>query len=189
MAVHIANLKKHQMQIWWACSKILIFWICSMLQMNNAEPDISRAHYEAFKLIKEFAITKPEEILVADLAMALDVYVREEALIGAEARLLRNKRKGIIRISSTIQQPGRKRFAIAHELGHWKLHNEVLQICTEEDLHGPGSKTIEAEANALQVLCLCQVVCFLPIVLIHNQTSPSFSSLLKYSKLQSQPLL
>lgn len=151
-----------------------------MLQMNSTEPDIRRAHYEAFNLIKEFVITRPEEIQVADIAMALGIYVREETLIGAEARLLRNKRKGIIRISSAIQQPGRKRFAIAHELGHWKLHNEVLQICTEEDLRGPGSKTIEEEANAFAGALLMPSRMFSPYC---TDSQPDLSVILKLTEI------
>lgn len=130
--------------------------------MNSLQPDIGRAKYEAFLLTKEFAITQPEEIQLSDIAMALGIYIREETLVGAEARLVRNGPKGVIRINSAIQLIGRKRFTIAHELGHWRLHDVVFQVCTEEDLNGSGSKIIEVEANAFAGAFLMPTLIFSP---------------------------
>lgn len=77
------------------------------------------------------------------------VCVREGGLEGADARLLRSGDKGIIRVNSRIREVGRKRFAMAHELGHWKLHQGVSQYwdCSEKDMINYTGSPIEVEAN------------------------------------------
>jgi len=77
------------------------------------------------------------------------VLVREGGLEGADARLLRSGDKGIIRVNSNIRELGRRRFAMAHELGHWQLHQGVSQYwdCTEQDMVNYSGSTIEVEAN------------------------------------------
>ena len=70
--------------------------------------------------------------------MDRNVLVREGALSGSEAYLIRKGNKGIIRVRKDIPEAGRKRFAIAHELGHWEMHSEETQLkfCSEDDIGG-----------------------------------------------------
>lgn len=94
------------------------------------------ARQAAAELVKRFAFMKPDEIVIEDIAMACGVLVVEGGLHGSEARLVRKKDTGIIRVKADIPECGRKRFAIAHELGHWKLHSEISQfyLCSEADV-------------------------------------------------------
>jgi hypothetical protein len=67
-----------------------------------------------------------------------------------EARLVRNGEKGLIRVRQNISYPGQKRFAIAHELGHWELHKKDSQFfaCTSDDMVASYKKSPqEGEAN------------------------------------------
>jgi len=82
--------------------------------------------------------------------MARGVLVLEGKLHGCEARLVRKKDSGIIRVMDDIRNEGRKRFAVAHELGHWELHGEISQfhVCTEADLRNYSGSNPEIEANA-----------------------------------------
>jgi len=68
--------------------------------------------------------------------MARGVLVLEERLEGAEAHLLRTTGKGVMRVKAALPELGRKRFAIAHELGHWELHAHFLHgmVCTDMDM-------------------------------------------------------
>lgn len=53
-------------------------------------------------------------------------------------------------INSNIDSDGRKNFTLAHELGHYFVHTEQLNLkCTIDDLAdtSPHSETIEKEAN------------------------------------------
>ncbi len=64
-----------------------------------------------------------------------------------EARIIKyNHRAGIIRVSCH-QNEKRKRFSIAHELGHFYLHTALLYSCSSYDMINIDYK-IEAEANA-----------------------------------------
>jgi hypothetical protein len=80
----------------------------------------------------------------------MGVLVMEGRLDGAEARLLRKGSRGIMRVKADIPEPGHKRFAIAHELGHWLLHGSVSQVlaCTSEDMVAQYKESEpEIEAN------------------------------------------
>ncbi len=84
-----------------------------------------------------------------DIAMERGAYVRERLIDGAEAWLVRKNNRAIITVNSRVPERGRKRFAIAHELGHFELHSDSqLVICSEEDMFAWNeSKEQEIEAN------------------------------------------
>ena len=81
--------------------------------------------------------------------MERGAFVRERSLDGSEARLVRKGNLGIITVNSRIPEEGRKRFAIAHELGHFELHTvSQLILCAEEDMYAWNeNKAHEIEAN------------------------------------------
>jgi len=108
-----------------------------------------RASNGAKEIIKRLRIENASEIHVKDIAMELGAYVRERTLEGSEARLIRKGKLGIIAVNTAIPEEGRKRFAIAHELGHFELHrNSQLIFCTENDMCvWNEDKQQEIEAN------------------------------------------
>lgn len=59
--------------------------------------------------------------------MSLDVIVIEESLINCDGKIIFGKSKVIIKVNADIQFEGRKRFVIAHEIGHLIMHRH-LQI-------------------------------------------------------------
>ncbi len=89
--------------------------------------------------------------MLEDIAMMRGAYVLEGKLHGAEARLIRKGEHGVIRIRADLPELGRKRFAIAHELGHWELDGSVnqLSVCTADDISGSRTVASEVVANAL----------------------------------------
>jgi hypothetical protein len=76
------------------------------------------------------------------------VAVRAEPLGNFEGLLLRHQRLIVYRDS--IPEVGRRRFTIAHELGHWEMHPELnqLQACTVGDIHAYRGSAYELEATA-----------------------------------------
>ena len=99
---------------------------------------------------KLYGFSEPQDLVLEDLALARGVLVTEGPLAEMEARLLRSGDKGLIRIKQDIPEPGRKRFAIAHELGHWELHKDISQLfaCTSDDMIASYKKSDqEGEAN------------------------------------------
>ena len=112
--------------------------------------DLFAAREAARSVLKALHVTRPDQIVIEDLAMARGVFVREGPLEGAEARLLRKAGRGLIRVREDLPETGRKRFAAAHELGHWELHPAVSQwaLCTAEDIETYKASAPELEANA-----------------------------------------
>lgn len=112
------------------------------------EPNRMRAQSAAFRIWKELEHPDPCEILLEHLAASRGVFVQEGAIKGAEGRLIRKNGRGIIRASPNSRYPGRRRFTIAHELGHWELHNGQSQfLCSQEDMRDYGRSAMEVEAN------------------------------------------
>jgi Zn-dependent peptidase ImmA (M78 family) len=107
-----------------------------------------KAAAAAFRILSEFGFPHPREIDLKDLAMDRNVFVREGAIKGAEGRLLRKGKNGVIHIRRGIIPDGRRRFTIAHELGHWELHAAYSQfLCDAEDMRDYGRSPLEVEAN------------------------------------------
>jgi hypothetical protein len=115
-----------------------------------AEPDIDGARRAATKLIEDYAITDPAQISIHDIAFDRHVTVIEEDMTGAEGRLLRKGANGLIRVRPNPTYPGRVRFAIGHELGHWERHMNISQawLCSSRDIHAYSGSAAEIEANA-----------------------------------------
>lgn len=115
---------------------------------NDLDIKLRIAEDEANRLIEKYGISMAEHIRLKDIAYDLGVVVLEGALKGAAASLVRVGKNATIRISPSGSNE-RKRFSIAHELGHFVLnHGDSLQkICTEEDMHKWYKAHEETEAN------------------------------------------
>ena len=118
--------------------------------MMTQEPSKITPGARASKIWKKYGFTSPVDLVLEDLAMAHGVLVVEGRLDTADARLIRKGKRGLIRLKEDIPEPGRKRFAVAHELGHWVLHELVSQIlsCTSDDMVAKYKASVpEVEAN------------------------------------------
>ncbi|MGD0168506.1 MAG: ImmA/IrrE family metallo-endopeptidase [Smithella sp.] len=114
------------------------------------ELKIREAEKKASEIIQKFGIYHPDHIRLDDIAFALGVQIREGALYGAAARLIRVGSRAIIRLPNTESNEPRRRFSIAHELGHFTLNHEGMSleiICTENDMMNWYALDKETEAN------------------------------------------
>src|SRR5437588_7450623 len=90
------------------------------------------AERRADLLLSELQITDPVDIDIEAIAMTRSALVLDGGLSGAEARLTRSPKISFIRINAGVREPGRRRFAIAHELGHLLLQeNSQFALCTD----------------------------------------------------------
>ncbi|MEE9914013.1 MAG: ImmA/IrrE family metallo-endopeptidase [Deltaproteobacteria bacterium] len=108
------------------------------------------AEQKASEIIKEFGIYHPSHIRLHDIAFALGVQIKEGSLRGAAARLIRIGNRAVIRIPQTETNAPRRRFSIAHELGHFVLAHEGMAleiVCTEKDMMNWYDMDKETEAN------------------------------------------
>ena len=116
----------------------------------NPKPNRIIAAAEAEGLWSLYGLKSPKELVLEDVAMAQGILVTDGPLDSAAARLVRSGDMGIARISDRIREPGRRRFAISHEIGHWRLHKQVshLLACTDEDMVASAiGNVLEVEAS------------------------------------------
>lgn len=146
------------------------------MMLKSSTDNTSIARQAASELVKRFAFTKPDEIVIEDIAMACGVLVIEGRLKGCEARLVRRNDTGVIRVREDIPESGRKRFAVAHELGHWKLHSNISQyyVCSEADVRDYNGSVPEVEANVFAGELLMPGILFRPMC---RNTEPSIELL------------
>lgn len=119
----------------------------------------------AWRLTQEYCLDTPSPVPVEDIAMDKGVLCLEAPLTGCLARLVRKGNKGVVRTHIGIRDEGRKRFAIAHELGHWFLHEAESQffICTGEDMRDYKGSPMEVEANLFASELLMPTNLFRPL--------------------------
>ena len=130
--------------------------------------DETFAIIKAREIIQFFKISQPDEIRLNDIAWSRGLIIKEAPLDSGEAWLVRKEgvEKGIIRVSEGIAEEGRKRFAIAHELGHWELHPRISQahLFTFGDLEFEYKNSApELEANIFASELLMPEHLFQPI--------------------------
>lgn len=124
-----------------------------------------RAEGAAWRLTQEYCLDTPGPTSVEDIAMDHGVVCLEAKLTGCLARLVRKGNRGVIRTKLGIREPGRKRFAIAHELGHWFLHEKESQyfVCTAEQMRDYKGSPLEVEANIFASELLMPTYLFRPL--------------------------
>lgn len=115
----------------------------------------NRSYYRAISLaqgiIEDLHITDPAQIVIEDIAAERKVYVNEDSIRGSVARLVRRGNTALITVDKDIREFGKKRFAVAHEFGHFELHKSQNQLenCVDKMfLEWYKSRPEEPEANA-----------------------------------------
>ncbi len=117
-----------------------------MIHVRQA--DLARARAAAFQLTRRYGFQHPSRVPVEDIAMDRGAVVAPGGLEGSEARLVRKGGRGIIRVRAEMKELGRRRFSIAHELGHWELHTITQWFaCSAANLRDYKQSPEEAEAN------------------------------------------
>jgi hypothetical protein len=102
---------------------------------QRVAPDWGGAAATARRVLAEIDVPDPRLGKVETLAFLRGLEVREAPLQGARANLVRVGDKGMVTISQALSAE-EKRFAIAHELGHFEMHKteSYLGLCTGEQL-------------------------------------------------------
>lgn len=89
-------------------------------------------------------------LFLENVARALDLEVRDRETKAYEGLLLRRCHRlgGIISIRRGIREPGRRRFTIAHEIGHYTLNHQRTHVCTYSDINGWTESDVTEEVAA-----------------------------------------
>lgn len=109
----------------------------------------------ADKIIDSLGISDPSDLLLMeDMAWARHrAVVRSAPLSGAEARLSVLGGRAVITVSTMVGNDRRRRFCIAHELGHLEMRHSggLLNVCSTRDLnswhHKDKQPTLEQLSN------------------------------------------
>lgn len=100
------------------------------------------------RLLWEYGVTKPSHIDLEAIAIDHGAQVRYRPMGGCEARLLACGENAVISINSS-SNPGRKRFSLGHELGHWIQDRKTgMFLCAKEDISPINSAARSAESYA-----------------------------------------
>lgn len=100
----------------------------------------------AERLLMSLGVTEPHEIDLEDIAYDQGAEIRYCDLSGCEADILGYRDKAIISIDRNRGR-ARKRFSIAHELGHWHHHRGKKLRCRLEDYQPKHKQLAERKAN------------------------------------------
>ncbi len=110
-------------------------------------PSVGFGAIRARGVINELRIRRPAELVIEAIAWHYGARVHVTALEGAEACVVRRGARGTIIIRAGLD-PGKHRFNLAHELGHFLMHPDLaLKPCTESDL-APWAPRPEVEREA-----------------------------------------
>ena len=122
------------------------FWTCWKPSASSDCWNEGSALTPAEALLQELGITEPEEIELEAIAHHVGARVRFRPLCGCEAHILGCGRHAII----TVKQDSsarRKRFSIAHELGHWRFHRGKALVCRVDEYRPRDTQSPEKVAD------------------------------------------
>jgi len=94
---------------------------------------MSKAIAAVERMYKECGISDPLQLPIEVIIMSKNIIIKEEEIEGAEGRILMKDNAGIITINSAIELPAKKRFILAHELGHFVLHKDHKNGFSDND--------------------------------------------------------
>ena len=116
----------------------------------------NRGAIAARKLYEEFGLDSPKDFTIEDLIYARDIILEEKIISNADGRIVFGKLKTKISINSEIKYVGRRRFTLAHELGHFELHHNVNTHLDDNaltlDYFKQGNQEYEANQFATELL-------------------------------------
>jgi len=99
---------------------------------------------------RKFAKTEPLDLVA--LCHELGLRIREVPARGFDGALIRSKacQKGIVAVKASIREASRKRFTIAHEIGHFIIphHRNLGNICEERKIESFDRSLNRSEMEA-----------------------------------------
>jgi Zn-dependent peptidase ImmA (M78 family) len=94
---------------------------------------VSTGQLAARKMMVENGISDPNQIPIELIAAGLGATIVVKDLINTDGRIVFGERRALITVNSGIEYEGKRRFTIAHEIGHLILHKDSFQIHNDTD--------------------------------------------------------
>ena len=110
----------------------------------------------AIELRASIGWVHPSDFTLDIVADSLGICVKEIPIEGSQGRIIRNGNYGVISINSNISYQPSKNFIIAHEIGHFILHKDLI-VCSDthktlSEWHKKGPQETEANDFASELL-------------------------------------
>ena len=133
---------------------------------SRADADVGRGERTARRVLEELDLEHPTDVPIEILAQMRGAFVKDGTLRGCQGRLTRLDRMAIITVSDAIEYAERRRYVIAHELGHLELHPDSnhIEVCTAADIKEIYDEGTEVEANTFASELLMPESLWLPEV-------------------------
>lgn len=122
----------------------------------------------AERLLQELGITELDEIDLEAIAFHVGARIRYRRLEGCEARIVGIGDQAIITVRAD-SHPRRKRFSIAHELGHWHHHRGQHLACRAEETLPGDARLPERVADNFAADLLMPNYLFRPLARQHER--------------------
>lgn len=117
---------------------------------------MSKGKSVAQKLMNECGIDDPTEFPLDLIVFGRGATLIEKPLQNSEGRIVFGQHSAIITVNSDIPYEGKKRFVIAHELGHYEMHRNVILVHNDTDatleFFKNGNQETEANEFASELL-------------------------------------
>jgi Predicted Zn peptidase len=113
--------------------------------------------FAAQQFLRNSGWEKPGDLGLEEMCNAVNIQINDVAIAGAEGRILMNRDNAVVAVNSAITHPGKRRFIIAHELGHFLMHQDLKTLFTDDDetlaeWHQRGAHEQEANEFASEIL-------------------------------------
>jgi hypothetical protein len=109
----------------------------------------------AERILKSLGIESPGEIDLEAIAWTRVAVVNYRPLDRCEATIVGSRKRAVIAVNSR-SPPDRRRFSLAHELGHWHHHKGKMLFCGGRDVcnfaNGPLDPERQADAFASDLI-------------------------------------
>jgi Zn-dependent peptidase ImmA (M78 family) len=99
------------------------------------------------RLLIELGISKPKEIDLDAIAWHVGVAVKYRHMDKADATIVGSQEHAVIAVNSS-QIPTRRRFSLAHELGHWHHHRGRVLFCAPGEIGSQKGGPFDPERQA-----------------------------------------
>jgi Zn-dependent peptidase ImmA (M78 family) len=103
----------------------------------------------AERMLMALGIERPEQIDLEAIAWEAGAVVKFRLLDKCEAMIVGGQRRAIITVNSGAI-PARRRFSLAHEIGHWHHHRGRILFCGAADIGNPAHGSLDPESQADQ---------------------------------------
>jgi Zn-dependent peptidase ImmA (M78 family) len=101
----------------------------------------------AERILLELGISEPKDIDLEAIAWTRGAVVNYRAIDNCEATIVGSKRRAVISVNSRSMLE-RRRFSLAHELGHWHHHRGRVLFCGKNDVCNFANDVLNPERQA-----------------------------------------